>query len=209
MKKIIISVSVLIFVMTCAFSASADTLARDAMIKYSGTEAFTNLTPAERESCVNWLVYGGTMNDDCKAAVMKLTAQAPEAVTSEQREALIAEASGQITTTSSTSTSTTSKSRTKTKSTTTQAPKEETPTISKNNDNTGTLVAVGLLGVLAGLIIHNNVKHRSGPVYTPEPPRPAPNDRRAPAGNNMPPQPQRRPDNQRMPPPNHNIPRRR
>ena len=172
MKRSIILTALLAAMIMGASIASADTPAREAMITYSGTETFTKLEPTERQACVSWLVKGGTMDEDCSKAVMKLVAEAPDAVSAEQRQALIAEASGE---------KIGSASVPNTASTTT----EEKPKISKSNDDTGKIVAIGLLGLLAGLVIHNNVRHhKSAPSYRPEPPRPAPR--------NMP-QPDRRP----------------
>ena len=93
MKRMILIA--VIAVMTIGVSAaSADTLARDGMVAYSGTDAFTHLIPEERQACVNWLVHGGQMNELCSSAVMKMVTEAPDAVTPQQRQALIAEASG-------------------------------------------------------------------------------------------------------------------
>ena len=168
MKKTVILFAVIAVMSVFVCSASADTPAREGMIAYSGTEAFTKLTPEEREACTSWLVYGGEMNDDCKRATMKLIAEAPEAVTAEQRKALTAEASGNAASAK-----------------TPEPPVQQEPTTIKKDDNTGKYIAVGLLGVLAGLIIHNNVGHHhkaapSEPPYRPEPPRPAPNHNRRP-----------------------------
>ena len=183
MKKIVILLAVMLAVGVCP--AFADTAAREGMIAYSGSEAFTRLSPEEREACTSWLVYGGEMSAECKRATMKLISEAPEAVTAEQRQALTAEASGNVTTV--------------------KAPepvKQETTTI-KKSDNTGKYVAIGLLGVLAGLVIHNNVGHKhkaapSEPAYRPEPPRPV-NDRRPPERRPAPQQPQPRPIDKRPP----------
>lgn len=206
MKKIIIFIAVFAVFSVSVCSAYADTLARDAMITYTGTDAFTKLTSLERQACVNWLVHGGTMDERCSKAVMKLVSDSPNAVTAEQRQALIAEASGINETTAQTQTTT---------QTQTPAPAEtEQPKISKKNDDTGKIVAIGLLGLLAGLVIHNNVSHhKSAPSYNPEPPRHAPHmdrtppnmDRRPPQANRPPqrpmPQPQRvnRPMDKRPP----------
>ena len=185
MKRTIIILVVLAAVTMSTFPASADTdtysLARDAMITYSGNDAFTKLTSMEREACVNWLVHGGEMNEKCSKAVMKLVSYAPNAVTAEQRQALIAEASGNNVA----------------NTTQPQLPTEEPPQIiQKKEDNTGKYIAIGLLGVLAGLVIHNNVgHHKSAPSYAPEPQRPAPQGRNNPPQANRPPQlqPQQRP----------------
>ena len=168
MKKVIMLIALLAVMTAGACSASADTPAREGMITYSGTEAFTKLTPEERQACTSWLVYGGEMNDDCKRATMKLIAEAPEAVTAEQRKALTAEASGNTVAAK-----------------TPEPPVQQEPTTIKKDDNTGKYIAVGLLGVLAGLIIHNNVGHHhkaapSAPTYSPEPPRAVPHYNRRP-----------------------------
>ena len=183
MKKTIIFMALCVTLIMGASIASADTLARDAMVTYTGTDAFTKLTSLERQACVNWLVHGGTMDERCSKAVMKLVSYAPKAVTDEQRQALIAEASGTKETAQS------------------PAPEPEQPQISKKNDDTGKIVAIGLLGLLAGLIIHNNVKHHSSsPSYHPEPPRPAPHYDRRPPQNHRPPQrPVARPIDKRPP----------
>jgi hypothetical protein len=163
MKKVIILLGVLAVLAACP--AFADTPAREGMIAYSGTEAFTKLAPDERQACTSWLVYGGDMSDACKNAVLKLTSEAPDAVTAEQRQALIAAASGKVTTAK----------------TSTPAKQEEPKTEIKKDDNTGKYLAAGVLGVILGMVIHNNVGHRSrnnaAPVYQPEPPRPAPGGR--------------------------------
>ena len=174
MKRTIIILVIFAALTTCIYPANAGTdsysPARDAMIAYTGTDAFTKLTSMERQACVDWLVHGGEMSEKCSKAVMKLVSYAPNAVSAEQRQALIAEASGNNTVSQPEPQPTT----------------EEQPQIVKKNDDTGKIIAVGLLGVLAGLIIHNNVgHHKSTPSYTPpEPPRHEPPHR------NNPPQPQ-------------------
>ena len=185
MKRTIIIMAVLAAVTMSTLPASADTdtysLARDAVITYSGSDAFTKLTSMERQACVDWLVHGGEMNEKCSKAVMKLVSYAPDAVTAEQRQALIAEASGNNVA----------------NTTQPQLPTEEPPQIiQKKEDNTGKYIAIGLLGVLAGLVIHNNVgHHKSAPSYAPEPPRPVPQGRNtSPHANRLPQrQPQPRP----------------
>lgn len=158
MKRAMIFLAVSAILVTGAVSANADSLARDAMVTYSGTTAFARLTSMERQACVDWLVHGGQMSEKCCKAVNKLIAYDPDAVTPEQRQALIREASGYSEPASEPEYS---PSRT-----------ETPPVIVKQEDNTGKYVAVGLLGVLAGLIIHNNVGHsNSRPSYRPVPPR--------------------------------------
>ncbi|MBQ7544800.1 MAG: hypothetical protein IJT02_07655 [Synergistaceae bacterium] len=187
MKKVIVLFALLVVIAAGACSASADTPAREGMIAYSGTEAFTKLTPEERQACTSWLVYGGEMNDDCKKATMKLIAEAPEAVTAEQRKALTAAASGNTVAAK-----------------TPEAPKQEEPPVIKKDDTGAKIAAIGLIAIM-GLVIHNNMKrhHRSEPVYQPEPPRSAPGRERVPAPRNdrRPPQPPRVPTNQQQRPP--------
>ena len=171
MKRIII-VTALLAVMTVGVcTASADTLARDAMVAYSGTDAFTHLIPEERQACVNWLVTGGQMNELCSSAVMKLITEAPDAVTPKQRQALLMEASG-ITQTQTVQASAP------------PPPPQPEPQTIKQDDSSGKIVAAGLLGIVAGMIIHNNVggsSHKSNPpapsapvVHHPAPQRHAP-----------------------------------
>ena len=156
MKRTIIILA-LFAIMIMACSAGADTPAREAMITYTGNDAFTKLTKLERQACTEWLIHGGEMSEKCSKAVMKLVSYAPDAVTPEQRQALIAEASGYDTAAQ------------------TQTQTEEQPQIVKQEDNTGKYIAIGLLGILAGLVIHNNVgSSRSAPSYAPAPPRPEP-----------------------------------
>lgn len=156
MKRIIIFLAVFA-VLACSVSAGADTLARDAMMTYTGTEAFTKLTSIERQACVDWLVHGGEMSEKCCKAVKKLVAYDPNAVTSEQRQVLIAEASGYS----------------QTASTPESSPvRTETPTvIVQQEDNTGKYIAAGVLGVIAGMVIHNNVGGSSGSSCRRESPR--------------------------------------
>ena len=168
-RMILVAVIAVMTIGVCA--ANADTLARDGMVAYSGTDAFTNLIPEERQACVNWLVTGGKMNELCSSAVMKMITEAPDAVTASQRQALLAEASGTVSTPSVKSSSAKS------------APVQTEQTTIKKDDNTGTIIAAGLVGLIAGLIIHNNVggsSRRSNPpapaprVHHPSPQRPAP-----------------------------------
>ena len=184
MKRTITILALAVTLMTACI-ANADALARDALITYSGTDAFTKLESGERQACVEWLVRRGTMSEECSKAVMKLVALAPEAVTAEQRQALISEASGEVKAASA-------------GTATVPVPAEEKPQITKKNDDSGKIVAIGLLGLLAGLVIHNNVKHhKSSPSYAPAPPRPAPApDRRPPQHVRAPQPPQPRPQPQ-------------
>ena len=196
MKRTIIILVLLAAITISTYPANAgeDTYnpARDAMITYTGSDAFTKLTPMERQACTGWLVHGGPMSEKCSKAVMKLVSYAPDAVTPEQRQALIAEASGYDTATQP------------------QTQTQEQPQIVKKEDNTGKYVAIGLLGVLAGLIIHNNVGHsKSAPSYTPPaPPRHEPPHRNSPHHVSRPVyhQPQPRPQPRPVSRPVNNIP---
>ena len=193
MRKMITLLAVLVVMTMGVCSAYADTPAREGMIAYSGTEAFTHLTAEEREACTSWLVYGGEMSDACKKATMKLIAEAPDAVTAEQRKALTAAASGNTVDTGGTTAQ-------KPKEVPQEKPKAE---ISKKKDYTGHAIVLGL-GILAGLIIHNNTKHhRASP---PEPhhfaPQPGPNMMQKHVADRRPTNPPRRPA------PNYRPPRR-
>ena len=179
MKRAMIFLAVSAILVTGAVSANADSLARDAMVTYSGTTAFARLTSTERQACVNWLVHGGEMSEKCCKAVNKLIAYDPDAVTPEQRQALIREASGYSETASEPEYS---PSRT-----------ETPPQIVKQEDNTGKYIAIGVLGLIAGMVIHNNVGHSSSrPSYRPAPPRHFP-DRHTPPHISRPPQASRPP----------------
>ena len=163
-RMILVAVIAVMTIGVCA--ANADTPARDGMVAYSGTDAFTHLIPEERQACVNWLITGGKMNELCSSAVMKLVTEDPEAVTAQQRQALIAEATGLP--------ESSGKVITSSAKTTAPAPAQTQQTTIKKDDNTGTIIA-------AGLIIHNNVggsSRRSDPptpvVHHPAPQRPAP-----------------------------------
>ena len=161
MKKVIILLALL--AVLAAYPAFADTPAREGMIAYSGTEAFTKLTPDERQACTSWLVYGGEMDNACKNAVLKLTSEAPDAVSAEQRQALIAAASGNA------------ESAPVAKAKKSAPVKQEEPKAEvKKEDNTGKYIVAGVIGVILGMVIHNNVggsRHNAAPVYQPEPPR--------------------------------------
>ena len=140
-----------------AFAADYDE-ARDAMITYSGTEAFTKLLPEERQACMYW-VYGGEMNETCRNAITHLLSEAPDAVTSSQRRALLAAASGNENPTS-------------------PQPVQEREQKKVEKDNTGALVAAGVAAVILGMVIHNNIGGSSHSRHGPPPPpphyRPAP-----------------------------------
>ena len=173
MKRFALLIALIIAVSFCTFSEAAESKAREAMVAYSGTEAFTRLTAEERQACTGWLVYGGTMSEECRKAVIRLVSDAPDAVTPEQRQALLAEASG-------TSGNTEAPQRdTARKPSSSPAPLSEdrTPTI-KKSDTAGKIVAAGVAALLIGLVLHNNTKrHRNGPVYQAPPPPSAPGGR--------------------------------
>lgn len=155
MKRIflILTLTVIVIAGTSSAFASEDE-ARDAMIAYSGTDAFARLLPEERQACMYWVSAGGEMNELCRNAVQKLIAEAPYAVTNSQRNALLEAASGI--------------SR---RSNTQPVPDKRNTEIQR--DNTGAIIAAGIVGIIAGMIIHNNTGHRhSGPSYGPPPPPP-------------------------------------
>ena len=184
MRKIILALTVITLLISGTSVAFADDEARDAMITYSGTNAFTNLLPEERMACMTWVSEGGKMSEACRSAVLKLISEAPDAVTSSQRKA-----SGTV-------------SEAKAKA---PAPvsADTGPTI-KKSDNTGAIIAAGVIGIIAGMVIHNNwPRHKdSRPSYGPPPPqyrREQPRQRQAPP--NRRPQPVVRRTPQRVQPP--------
>ncbi len=195
MRKIILALTVITLLIAGTSAAFADDEARDAMIAYSGTNAFANLLPEERQACMMWVAEGGKMSETCRGAVVRLISEDPDAVTPSQRKALLAAASGTV-----------SASASKSKA---PAPvsADNTPTI-KKSDNTGAIIAAGVIGIIAGMVIHNNwPRHRnSEPSYGPPPPphhQPAPpHYRQAPP--NRHPQPVTRQNPQRVPPPSNN-----
>ena len=165
MRKIfiVLTLTFIISAMSSASFAADYDEARDAMITYSGTEAFTKLLPEERQACMYW-VYGGEMNETCRNAITRLLSEAPDAVTSSQRRALLAAASG---------VSVSDKSTSKSKS----QPVHEKKKSEVKNDNTGALIAAGVAAVVLGLVIHNNMGSSSHSRHGPTPPphyRPAP-----------------------------------
>ncbi|MBQ6971627.1 MAG: hypothetical protein IJP86_04645 [Synergistaceae bacterium] len=173
MKRVMLMLSVIVLVTAGTSAAFADNEARDAMIAYSGTEAFAKLLPEERQACMYWVSEGGKMSEACRSAVVRLITDAPDAVTPSQRRALLEAASN------------TDEAASK-KSDQPPAPiQDNKPTVEKS-DNTGAIIAAGVVGIIAGMIIHNNwPSHRdSGPSYNPPPPprHPAPphHDRRPP-----------------------------
>lgn len=156
MKKIFLTLSVIVII--SAFSSTAfayEETARDAMIAYSGTKTFAALLPEERQACMFWVAEGGTMSETCRSAVTRLISEEPDAVTPRQRRELLAAAAGGK-----------SASKPPVKPATTEKPK----VIVK--DNTGAIIAAGVLGIVAGMVIHNNlpsrhVHHRPGPPPPP------------------------------------------
>ncbi|MBQ2617546.1 MAG: hypothetical protein IJG51_00105 [Synergistaceae bacterium] len=193
MRKIILSLTVITLLIAGTSAAFADDEARDAMIAYSGTSAFANLLPEERQACMMWVAEGGKMSETCRGAVVRLISEDPDAVTPSQRKALLAAASGTV-----------SASKPKTPA---PASADNTPTI-KKSDNTGAIIAAGIIGIIAGMIIHNNwPRHKnSSPSYGPPPPpqyrREQPHQQPAPP--NRHPQPVTRQNPQRVPPPPNN-----
>lgn len=155
MKRIllILTLTVIVIAGTSSAFASEDE-ARDAMIAYSGTEAFTKLLPEERQACMYWVYEGGEMNEMCRNAVRTLISEAPDAVTNSQRKALLAAASGY---------SGKSKSQ----------PVSGKKKTEVQKDNTGGLIVAGVAAVILGMVIHNNIgRSHSRPSYCPPPPPP-------------------------------------
>ena len=157
-KKFCIAFLTLIMLLTLAAdtsSAYSDIATKDALVAYVGTEAFTKLTAGERQSCLNWLSKGGEMSLYCKSAVMKLVSLDPNAVTAEQRQALVYAASD------------------------CDVPPcakagNNTVIVEKNYD-TGAAIIGGIIGIGIGLIIANNVGHHHyAPAPRPHHFRPAP-----------------------------------
>lgn len=169
MRKIFLALSAagLVIIFSSVSFAYDEYEARDALITYSGTEAFTNLLPEERRACMLWVSEGGYMNETCRSAVTRLISEDPDAVTPSQRKALLAAASGRTVRPSAK---------------TTPAPQNDT--VIRKDDNTGTIIAAGIVGVIAGMVIHNNLpRDRDRTVYCPAPRphyRPAPPHHRVP-----------------------------
>ena len=151
MRKIFLALTVIGLVVigsSMAFAYSEDD-ARDALITYSGTAAFSDLLPEERRACMTWVSEGGYMNELCRSAVTRLISEDPNAVTPSQRKALLAAASGR----------------------TTPAPTNNGETVVvRESDNTGSMIAAGIVGIIAGMIIHNNLPGDRDTVYYPVPP---------------------------------------
>ena len=152
MKKFAIAFLALVLLSVGVSAACAAVQAKDALIAYVGTEAFTKLNAGERQACVEWLAKGGTMGPECRKAVMRLIALAPGAVTVEQRQALALAASDSVASA--------------------PASNADTPVIVEKKDDTGAVIVGGLFGILAGLVIANNVGHHRH--YAPAPPAPRP-----------------------------------
>ena len=164
MRKIFLALTVTALVVigsSMAFAYSEEE-ARDALITYSGTAAFSDLLPEERRACMTWVSEGGYMNELCRSAVTRLISEDPNAVTPSQRKALLAAASGR----------------------TTPAPTNSGETVVvRESDNTGSMIAAGIVGIIAGMIIHNNLPGDRDTVYYPAPPPhriPGPPHHRAP-----------------------------
>lgn len=147
MKKFYVLFLSVFLVFAGVNAACAAVLAKDALIAYVGTEAFTRLNAGERQACVQWLAKGGAMDSDCKRAAMKLISLAPGAVSPEQRQALISAASDPVV----------------------SAPGgyADTPMIAEKNDDTAAIIVGGLVGLVAGLVIANNTGRH--PHYAPAP----------------------------------------
>ena len=152
MKKFAIALLSIVFIAVGVSVACAAVQAKDVLIAYVGNEAFTKLSAGERQACVEWLAEGGVMGPECKKAVMKLIALAPGAVTVEQRQVLALAASDSVASS--------------------PVSNADTPVIVEKKDDTGAVIVGGLFGILAGLVIANNVGHHRH--YAPAPPHPRP-----------------------------------
>lgn len=161
MKKIFILLTLTAIVIACSAPAFAGDLeeARDAMITYSGTDTFANLLPEERQACMYWVSIGGDMDEICRKAALRLISEDPDAVTPLQRRALFAVASGHV------------------RASRPQPVPNQKPKVIER-DNTGAIIAAGVVGIIAGMIIHNNTSGSSHHHHhrCPPPPRyrPAP-----------------------------------
>ena len=195
MKKFAIAFLALVLLSVGVSAACAAVQAKDALIAYVGTEAFTKLNAGERQACVEWLAKGGAMGPECRKAVMRLIALAPGAVTVEQRQALVLAASDSVASV--------------------PVSNADTPVIVEKKDDTGAVIVGGLFGILAGLVIANNVGHHRH--YAPVPPQPRPphfvrpprGPFGGPGGNPKLPPPRRTPVNAPRRPPNGGRPPRR
>lgn len=180
MKKFLLSlsaISLVIIFSSISFAYTEDD-ARDALIVYSGTEAFTHLLPEERSACMAWVADGGYMSELCRSAITKLISEAPNAVSHEHRQALLAAASGR-TESSPSYTPSRKPSYTPSRARVPAPAPERTPapqpssggTVIREKDNTGAIIAAGIVGVIAGMVIHNNLPKDRGSdrVYYPVP----------------------------------------
>lgn len=176
MKKIffVLTVTAMIIISSSSVYANDEEEAYYAMITYSGTNAFANLLPEERQACMYWVSAGGEMDETCKNAVHRLITEEPDAVTASQRRALLAVASGTV-------------SARRSQPSPQPVPEKQPKAIEK--DNTGAIIAAGVAAAVLGLVIHNNMgsSHHHHHHHGPPPPhyRPAP------------------PHHHRMPPPRH------
>ena len=190
MKKFLLALSAisLVIIFSSVSFAYTEDDARDALIVYSGTDAFMYLSSEERSACMAWVADGGYMNELCRNAITKLISEAPDAVSSEHRQALLAAASGRL---ESSSEPLPEPSRARTRTPSQYTPSEYTPsqartpapapapqpssggTVIKEKDNTGAIIAAGVVGVIAGMVIHNNLPRDKGndTVYYPVPER--------------------------------------
>ena len=153
MKKILMTVSVFTVIMILSSTAFAEDTAKDAMIAYSGTDTFAKLSSEERMACMMWIAEGGQMSEVCRGAATRLIAEEPDAVTPQQRRELFAATMGKVSTSKKTQ------------------PVRQSQTI-KRDDNSGAIIAAGIIGVVAGMIIHNNLPRHRGHSYRPAPPPP-------------------------------------
>lgn len=172
MKKFLLSLSAisLVIIFSSVSFAYTEDDARDALIVYSGTEAFTYLTSEERSACMAWVADGGYMNELCRNAVTKLISQDPDAVSPEHRKALLAAASGR-TESSPSYTPSPSRARVPAPSPAPAPQPSSGGTVIREKDNTGAIIAAGIVGVIAGMVIHNNLPKDRGSdrVYYPVP----------------------------------------
>ena len=173
MKKVFLVLTVTAIMIACssAVFANDEEEAHYAMITYSGTNAFANLLPEERQSCMYWVSAGGEMDETCRNAVHKLITEEPDAVTASQRRALLAVASGTV--------------RAQRSQTYPQPVPERKPEVIEK-DNTGAIIAAGVVGIIAGMIIHNNTSGSSSRHHR-GPPPPPPHGHYGPPPNRMPP----------------------
>lgn len=148
MRKLVVLSLALALVSLGVGAAFANVQARDALVVYTGTDAFTKLTTSERRYCLEWLVEGGPMRLECKRAVVRLLAIAPGAITEEQRQALTLAVSDVPPP---------------------PPPPANAPVISERNDEAAAAVFGGLVGLVAGLVIANNSGRHH---YAPGPPPP-------------------------------------